>query len=551
MLQELRAVPSLFAAVADPKNAEETVKLSVGLDDEAKKLCISAVDVTNASFSGCFDEAELGKIKARDVEWKDFFKEIETAFNTKTVTVVADPAAKGLTVTYTGAGAPVKFPLTRATEGNGSLKMLERLAQFYNLRHEKNAAEKALEELTKKDGELHRKVLTLEQDKVSLKETIAHAEAEERVMMDKYAELQGELAQLMEKHKQACEKTGADPTAEDESAPLDPDFSQCIARIPLGQNLQRDYDPSLLKLIKSKFIPAETEEDATREIDPVKDKHMKVIRPFTTNEFEAQMKLLPESPKYCVMKVMEKIDKWNYDVWTVSDFTNKGALFTTAYAIFMRWDFLRKFGVDEAVVINFLSQVEGGYHPNPYHNSMHGADVLHIVHYILSSGELKERCHLTDEDTFAAIIAGMIHDYDHPGLNNNFHIKVQSYLATLYNDRSILENHHCAEVFELMKNPNFNILAGLTEVQRRDVRETIIDMVLSTDMGLHAKIFGNWKRRIGQDHDLHKRKDDQRLALAMAIKMADISNCGRPENLYLKWGTKLSEEFFLQGANER
>ena len=32
------------------------------------------------------------------------------------------------------------------------------------------------------------------------------------------------------------------------------------------------------------------------------------------------------------------------------------------------------------------------------------------------------------------------------GLNNNFHIKVQSYLATLYNDKSILENHHCAEV---------------------------------------------------------------------------------------------------------
>lgn len=102
-----------------------------------------------------------------------------------------------------------------------------------------------------------------------------------------------------------------------------------------------------------------------------------------------------------------------------------------------------------------------------------------------------------------------------------------------------------------MKNPNFNLLSGLTEVQRRDIRETIIDMVLSTDMGLHAKIFGNWKRRIGQDHDLHKRKDDQRLALAMAIKMADISNCGRPENLYLKWGTKLSEEFFLQGDNER
>ena len=71
--------------------------------------------------------------------------------------------------------------------------------------------------------------------------------------------------------------------------------------------------------------------------------------------------------------------------------------------------------MDEQVLINFFSQVEGGYHPNPYHNSMHGADVLHIVHFIMSSGELKERCHLSEEDVFAAVTAGMIHDFDHPG----------------------------------------------------------------------------------------------------------------------------------------
>ena len=41
--------------------------------------------------------------------------------------------------------------------------------------------------------------------------------------------------------------------------------------------------------------------------------------------------------------------------------------------------------------------------------------VLHIIHFVLSTGELKERCHLSEEDTFAALIAGMIHDYDHPG----------------------------------------------------------------------------------------------------------------------------------------
>ena len=98
-----------------------------------------------------------------------------------------------------------------------------------------------------------------------------------------------------------------------------------------------------------------------------------------------------------------------------------------------------------------------------------------------------------------------------------------------------------------MKSPRFNLLSGISDDQRWNIRETIIEMVLCTDMGLHAKIFGQWKRRIAQDHDLHKRKEDQRLALSMAIKMADISNCGRPQHLYLKWTTKLAEEFFLQG----
>ena len=100
--------------------------------------------------------------------------------------------------------------------------------------------------------------------------------------------------------------------------------------------------------------------------------------------------------------------------WGTSTRTT-GGLFYTAYALFVRWDFMRKFNMEEDIVINFMSQIEAGYHPNPYHNSMHGGDVMHIVHYILHQGGLKEKVQLSEEDTLAAIIAGMIHDYDHPG----------------------------------------------------------------------------------------------------------------------------------------
>merc|ERR1719199_2348617 len=101
-----------------------------------------------------------------------------------------------------------------------------------------------------------------------------------------------------------------------------------------------------------------------------------------------------------------------------------------------------------------------------------------------------------------------------------------------------------------MKSEKFNILAEFTDEQRRDIRETVVEMVLATDMGLHAKILGTFKRRLAEDHDF-KKKDDVRLALSMAVKMADISNCGRPQQLYLLWCNQIADEFYMQGDRER
>ena len=42
----------------------------------------------------------------------------------------------------------------------------------------------------------------------------------------------------------------------------------------------------------------------------------------------------------------------------------------------------------------------------------------------------------------------MIHDYDHSGTTNNFHVQSGSQLAVLYNDRSVQENHHVSSFFQ-------------------------------------------------------------------------------------------------------
>ena len=67
-------------------------------------------------------------------------------------------------------------------------------------------------------------------------------------------------------------------------------------------------------------------------------------------------------------------------------------------------------------------------------------------------------------------MGAMIHDYAHPGVNNNFLIKIEHPLALRYNDKSVLENYHVSEAFKLIRNPDMNIIANLTSQQQAHFR---------------------------------------------------------------------------------
>ena len=54
---------------------------------------------------------------------------------------------------------------------------------------------------------------------------------------------------------------------------------------------------------------------------------------------------------------------------------------------------------------------------------------------------------MSDLEIFTSLMAAIIHDFDHTGTTNNFHINSGSGLAILYNDRAVLENHHVSAFF--------------------------------------------------------------------------------------------------------
>jgi hypothetical protein len=52
-----------------------------------------------------------------------------------------------------------------------------------------------------------------------------------------------------------------------------------------------------------------------------------------------------------------------------------------------------------------------------------------------------------DSGVAALLFAALMHDVDHPGNNNDYEKNSKSTLSLLYNDVSILENHHSSLAF--------------------------------------------------------------------------------------------------------
>lgn len=90
---------------------------------------------------------------------------------------------------------------------------------------------------------------------------------------------------------------------------------------------------------------------------------------------------------------------------------------------------LKTFGINPHTLITYMSHLEDHYRPNPYHNSIHAADVAQSIHVLLSSQALENV--FTDLEVLAAIFAASVHDVDHPGVTNQFLINTGRSLERL------------------------------------------------------------------------------------------------------------------------
>ncbi|XP_069818846.1 3',5'-cyclic-AMP phosphodiesterase 4D isoform X8 [Dendropsophus ebraccatus] len=255
-------------------------------------------------------------------------------------------------------------------------------------------------------------------------------------------------------------------------------------------------------------------------------------------------------------KELEDVNKWGLNIFKVAEYSGNRPLTVVIHTIFQERDLLKTFKIPVDTLITYLMTLEDHYHADvAYHNNIHAADVAQSTHVLLSTPALEAV--FTDLEILAAIFASAIHDVDHPGVSNQFLINTNSELALMYNDSSVLENHHLAVGFKLLQEENCDIFQNLTKKQRQSLRKMVIDIVLATDMSKHMNLLADLKTMVETKKVtssgvlLLDNYSDRIQVLQNMVHCADLSNPTKPLQLYRTWTDRIMEEFFRQGDRER
>jgi hypothetical protein len=80
--------------------------------------------------------------------------------------------------------------------------------------------------------------------------------------------------------------------------------------------------------------------------------------------------------------------------------------------------------------------------------------------------------------------------------SNVFQVNASTTRAVVYNDRSVLENHHLAAAFLALESEENNFTAQMPRPKFREFRHGVIELVLATDLAQHFKILSQFKAKV-------------------------------------------------------
>ena len=103
----------------------------------------------------------------------------------------------------------------------------------------------------------------------------------------------------------------------------------------------------------------------------------------------------------------------------------------------------------------------------------------------------------------------------------------------------------------MISDKRHQFLSGLDPPLLTKIRLRTIDLVLSTDLTKHFEILEKWEG-LFQNGVIDIRKDESRnTMMRMIIKFSDIANPAKEYKSHEKWSRLVSQEFYMQGDEER
>ncbi|CAN2391242.1 5'-cyclic phosphodiesterase [Pristimantis euphronides] len=300
-----------------------------------------------------------------------------------------------------------------------------------------------------------------------------------------------------------------------------------------------------------------------------------------------------------VEELMGELSNWNFPIFDLMEKTGQKSgriLSQTSYRLFEDMNLLETFKIPLREFMNYFYALENGYRDIPYHNRIHATDVLHAVWYLSTQaipglhtmvndhssasdsdsdsgithghmGYVFSKTYSPSEDSYGCLsgnipslelmalyVAAAMHDYDHPGRTNAFLVATNAPQAVLYNDRSVLENHHAAAAWNLfLSRPEYNFLVNLDLMEFKRFRFLVIEAILATDLKKHFDFLAEFNAKVNEDVGPGidwSNENDRLLVCQMCIKLADINGPAKCEELHLKWTEGIVNEFYEQGDEE-
>ncbi|KEP64479.1 UNVERIFIED_CONTAM: 3'5'-cyclic nucleotide phosphodiesterase domain-containing protein [Hammondia hammondi] len=273
--------------------------------------------------------------------------------------------------------------------------------------------------------------------------------------------------------------------------------------------------------------------------------------------------------------VLAQFRGWNLDIWR----RNSGEMEIFFLLALDDLGLLER--REEKKLRHFFAIIRDGYHTdNPYHNFYHAIHVFQVCWMFLSAYGCRNI--LSPIEQLGILLAALCHDVDHPGVNNAFLRASLHPLSIMYNDKSVLENHHAAFAIRTMMqlgmygagsrifpsgsgpaapaSPDGKSGSSGSRFEGRivpsfaELRKVVIQAIFSTDMELFRQHHDAMKRRAQMktnDREELEGEDDRNLLVTCLIHCADICNPVMSEGRNVQWASLVTQEFNAQVDLER